>query len=164
MTPLAMPATCFLALAEVELEAEQAGWRESGTYEAIAESRCPWVDVVVPPGASVVSLQARVRLSDGGRRRVDDERMEVMPREADGSGRIRLHTPDALAGDTVHVRLVRELPASSYIWDPAANRGRYSSLTSTVPFVWDGSERADVWVADASTVSPVAVPHPSPVE
>lgn len=162
MSPLLLPATCLLAVSETTLNSTDDGWLETGHHEVVAESRCPWVDIVLPAGSTIDHLKAKVRLADGGRRRIDDLRQVVVLPTPGEPERLRLLTPDVLAGDSVWIDLTRTLPAADYTWSPGAQRGRYASLDSDVAFAFDDSTSNSAWTDDAAELAPIAVVHPSP--
>jgi hypothetical protein len=164
VSPLLLPATCLLAVSELELEASDTGWEESGHHEVLATGRCPHVDVVLPPGASLDRIKASVRPADGGRRRIDALRTVALPPSSTEPERIRLLTPDALTGDAIWIDLDRSLPATDYTWRPGEADGRYASLDADVPFPHEGEERRTLWFADAPNDTTIVVPHPSPAQ
>ncbi|MFK7931470.1 MAG: hypothetical protein AB8H79_25045, partial [Myxococcota bacterium] len=70
----------------------------------VAKGDCDWIELVVPPGASVVAPKAKLLYGDGGRRPLDAVRWAPLKRDIKGVGIIRIHTPDLLTGDRVRLR------------------------------------------------------------
>lgn len=159
MTPLVLAPTCVLAIAELELEAVERGWTRRAHLEVVGDGRCPSVGIRLPRVGRIDKLRARVRLSDGGTRRIDEARRDPIVREPDGSGLLVLHTPEVLTGDRVVVDLWQALPPTPIHWDPGT--ARYASLESSVPFAVDGEMRTSAWWTEAPS-APVHLVHPSP--
>ncbi len=141
---------CVLQVAEVSVERVDGAWLESMSLEVGADPGCAWVDVPLPPRVQVATLGGRLQLGDGRRSRLAEARFEARPRRLDGTGALRIHLPDLLAGDRAVIELERRWARpDAYTWRPHGSRWASiigKNLTWDVRGATHDQRRDEAWV------------------
>ncbi len=168
MDLVSLTAGCILSVADVEIEPVETGWEEVTTAEVLANGRCPYLDIVLPPDVTLEALKARVRLADGPKHKLDADRQRRLTRDVAGRGAIRLYTPELLTGDIVEIEIERHHPAMDWTFTPGSEpfEVRFASLASSVlpaePPEGLSVDDDGFWVANPPASLALTLSHPDP--
>lgn len=129
MSPVVAGLGCLVASLATELEAGEAARIERTEVLVRSDGQCRSLSVRVPANAELIALDARIRLGDDSRVRVDPARWSEEEPGLEGDRLIRLALPDLLRGDTVRLRweLSTSLEAS-WTWIPGASAAVWAEL------------------------------------
>ncbi len=162
MNGVNMAVGCVLTLADTQVRLDGDRWLESVRFDLRPDPNCLFVDIVVPPNASLVETGGRVRVVDAADPKLEGIRWQSRPTDPHGGHIVRLHLEDLSADDRALIRFTRRWEGG-FTWAPAGAtwarlRGAPGSLR-TGAVQQDGD---DFWVGPGVEGDSVQVGNPEP--
>jgi hypothetical protein len=154
---VAVAVGCVITTSDVAITPTPTGWLETIRLEVASTGGCDGVTVHLPADVHLREREARLRLGDGTRRKVDAQRWEVLPRGLDDRGAVRLSLPELVSGDRVALTVSREWTTDQpFPWRP----GRDGALCAPAAAAGDAAARAPVPATVARDGAWVSAPGP----